>query len=262
MSTASASEWQAWRQQRLADLTAADGWLTLVGLHWLEDGEHRIGSGADCELQLAAGPAYWGTLRVEGNRAIWEAADGERRALRTDAQGQPDDVRDGDVSFILIERDGRLALRLRDSASPARRDFSGVDTFPYGADWSLEAEWDATPQTLQVATMTGGLETRQVPGRAVLILNGERRTLTPLDQDENGLFFVFADQTSGKPGGSYGGGRFLRAALPESGKLILDFNRAYNPPCVFTPYATCPLAPPENRLPVAVTAGEKTPAGH
>jgi uncharacterized protein (DUF1684 family) len=255
------TDWQAWRAQREAELASPDGWLTLVGLHWLEAGEHRIGSDPDCEPQLAAGPAYWGRLRIEENSALWQPADSESRTLRTDVHGQPDQVRQGTVSFVLIERDGRIALRLRDTDATTRLDFTGVATFPYDPAWRLEAEWDATPQALQVATMTGGLETRRVPGRAVLTLDGERYTLTPLDQDEQGLFFVFADQTSGR-GGTYGGGRFLRASLPQDGKLILDFNRAYNPPCAFTPYATCPLAPPENRLPVAVNAGEKTPAGH
>jgi uncharacterized protein (DUF1684 family) len=255
------TEWQTWRDKRHKELASPDGWLTLVGLHWLDEGEHQLGSATDCDPQLAVGPAHWGTLRVEGEKAFWTRADGVQRELRTDAQDQPDEVRAGSASFILIERDGRIALRLRDSESSTRRDFTGVETFPYDPAWRMEVEWDATPQELQVATMTGGLETRRVPGRAVLTLNGEQRTVTPLDQDEQGLFFVFADQTSGK-GGTYGGGRFLRASLPQDGKLILDFNRAYNPPCAFTPYATCPLAPPENRLPVAVTAGEKTPAGH
>ncbi|GAB2180907.1 DUF1684 domain-containing protein [Denitratisoma sp. agr-D3] len=217
-----------------------------------------MGSAADNALVLDAGPAHWGTL-VVGEDIRWQVPGQAEQVLASDAQGQPSVVRDGEASFILIERDGQVALRLRDNASPARLAFVGIPAFDFAPDWQLNARWDPTPQTLEVATMSGGLETRQLPGRALFDHAGKTYSLTPLDVDEKGLFFVFADQTSGKKNGngSYGAGRFLWARLPQDGHLVLDFNRAYNPPCAFTPFATCPLAPPENRLPFSVTAGEK-----
>jgi len=255
-------DFAAWRQRRLEELTAADGWLSLAGLYWLEAGAQTIGSAADNAVVLAAGPAHWGTLTL-GDTIRWQEAGQAATTLATDRAGSASIVRHGEVSFLLIERDGQIALRLRDNAAPARRAFAGIPTFAYAAPWQVEARWDATPQTLEVATMSGGLETRQLPGRALFDHEGKTYGLTPLDVDEKGLFFVFADQTSGKKdgNGTYGAGRFLWTLLPEDGpdgeRLVLDFNRAYNPPCAFTPFATCPLAPPENRLPFPVTAGEK-----
>ena len=251
-----------WRRQRVAELTAPDSWLSLAGLYWLEPGAQTVGSAADNALVLDAGPAHWGTL-VVGQDIRWQVAGQAEQILVTDVQGQGQGkssvVRNGETSFILNERDGQIALRLRNNASPARLAFAGIPAFDFSADWRLEARWDPTPQTLEVATMSGGLETRQLPGRALFDHAGQTYSLTPLDTDAKGLFFVFADQTSGKKdsNGTYGAGRFLWVRAPEEGRLVLDFNRAYNPPCAFTPFATCPLAPPENRLPFAVTAGEK-----
>lgn len=275
-----------WRRQRIAELTAADGWLSLVGLYWLEPGVQTVGSAVGNTLVLAAGPAHWGTL-VVGRDIRWQVPGQAERILATDArdQGQekPSVVRDGEVSFILIERDGQIALRLRNNASPARLTFVGIPAFDFSADWRLDARWDPTPQTLEVATMSGGLETRRLPGRVLFDHDGQTCSLTPLEvvakgvtkgdakggtkgnakEETKDLFFVFADRTSGRKddSGTYGAGRFLWARAPENGRagdsLLLDFNRAYNPPCAFTPFATCPLAPPENRLPFAVSAGEK-----
>ena len=247
-----------WRRQRVAELTAPDSWLSLAGLYWLEPGSQTVGSAADNALVLDAGPAHWGTLIV-GQGIRWQVPGQAEQTLVTDAQGESSVVRDGETSFILIERDGQIALRLRNNASPARLAVAGIPAFDFDPDWHIEARWDPTPQTLEVATMSGGLETRQLPGRALFDHAGQTYSLTPLDVNDKGLFFVFADRTSGKKddNGTYGAGRFLWARAPENGHLVLDFNRAYNPPCVFTPFATCPLAPPENRLPFAVTAGEK-----
>jgi len=251
-------DFATWRNHRLAELTAADGWLSLVGLFWLSPGEQTLGSAADNSLVLPVGPAHWGTLTL-GDEIRWQAAGKAAEILQIDTGAAPSVIRAGEVSFILIERDGQIALRLRDNTAAARQQFKGIATFEYATAWQLEARWEANPQTIAVATMTGGLETRQVSGRAWLTHEGKEYALTPLDENDQGLFFVFADATSGKKdgNGSYGGGRFLWALPPENGRLLLDFNRAYNPPCAFTPYATCPLAPPENRLPFAVRAGEK-----
>lgn len=230
---------EAWHRQRIADLTAEEGWLTLVGLEWLDDGEYRVGSAADCPLRLPGG-GFWGVLRVAGPAAHpsaeWTPADGPPAALDTDRAGQPTVVRRGRLSFFLIERDGRLALRVRDADAPARLGFPGIPRYPFDPAWRLEARWDGEAARFPVA--------------------GVECALRPQDAGAARLQFVIADATSGRE--TYGGGRFLFAANPGGGALVLDFNRAINPPCAFTPFAVCPLPPPGNRLPVAVMAGEKT----
>lgn len=226
---------QRWRAKRLAELTKPDGWLTLVNLVWLDDGEHRIGSAPGCEIQQAGLPDRFGTLRVAGNRAEWRPADGREQPLQSDAAGDPTVASHGDISFFLIERDGRLALRMRDAQSPTRLNFQGIACFPFDPAWRIEAQWD------------GALARFRIGDGAY--------TLRPQRADADTLQFVIADATSGRE--TYGGGRFLFVA-PKEGRLTLDFNRAINPPCTFTPFAVCPLPPPENRLPFAVKAGERT----
>ncbi|MBU0750696.1 MAG: DUF1684 domain-containing protein [Gammaproteobacteria bacterium] len=227
---------EAWRATRLAELTKADGWLTLVGLVWLDDGSHRLGSAAGCDVELPGVPAELGTLRVAGNTAEWLATDGAAKVLQTDIGGAPTVIGHGSTSFFLIERDGRIALRVRDAASATRRNFTGIDCFAFDPAWRIETRWDGA--------------------QARFSLNGSDYTLRPQSPDANPLHFVIADASSGRE--SYGGGRFLHVAAPQGNMLLLDFNRAINPPCAFTPFAVCPLPPAANRLPFAVTAGEKT----
>lgn len=230
-----AAEHARWRTERLAELSKPDGWLTLVNLVWLDDGEHRIGSAPGCAIEQAGLPPIFGTLRLAGTRAEWLPATGAPQPLLSDAAGQATVVSHGDISFFVIERDGRLALRVRDAGSATRKDFQGIDCFPFDPAWRIESEWD-------------GVLARFRHGDAAFGLRPQRA-------DAATLQFVIADATSGRD--TYGGGRFLFVA-PQDGKLVLDFNRAINPPCAFTPFAVCPLPPAENRLPFAVTAGEKT----
>jgi uncharacterized protein (DUF1684 family) len=226
---------ERWRARRLAELTRPDGWLTLINLVWLDDGEHRIGSGPGCDIEQKGLPEYFGTLHVAGTSAEWQPAEGPRQPLQSDASGEPTVVSHGDISFFLIERDDRLALRVRDAESPIRRNFLGIDCFAFDPAWRIAAAWD---------------------GALARFRHGDAEfTLRPQRADAATLQFVIADATSGRE--TYGGGRFLFVA-PKDGGLALDFNRAINPPCAFTPFAVCPLPPPENRLPFAVTAGEKT----
>lgn len=232
---------ERWHARRIADLTKPDGWLTLVNLVWLDDGEHRIGAGPACEIPQPGLPPLLGTLRIAGTAATWLPTDGLPQPLRSDAAGEPSVVSHGDISFFLIERDGRLALRVRDAQSPTRLSFQGIACFPFDPAWQIEAAWDGA-----LARFRHG---------------GTAYALHPQRADAATLQFVIADATSGRE--TYGGGRFLFVA-PQDGRLTLDFNRAINPPCAFTPFAVCPLPPPENRLPFAVTAGEQTwrkPAG-
>ena len=199
------------------------------------------------------------TLHAEPNSGLRHA----HRAVTTlplDPDGRPTRVRAGSVSFHLIRREGDLALRVRDSESPARTAFHGIDHYPVRRAWCVEARFEpaGTHREVVVPAVAGPGERYLVAGRALFEPPGskERHALTAFDEDaESDLFFVFADATSGTE--TYGGGRFMYMPRPDAdGRMALDFNRAYNPPCVFTPYATCPLPPPENRLPFRVEAGE------
>jgi len=228
-------EHERWRAARLAELSKPDGWLTLVNLIWLDDGEHRVGSESGCEIEQPGLPPLFGTLRVTGTVAEWQPCEGGRLPLQSDADGKATVVSHGSISFFLIERDGRLALRLRDAESPTRRKFSGIDCFAFDPMWRIEANWDGA---LARFTRDGG-----------------DHALRPQKPGADPLHFVIADAGSGRE--TYGGGRFLHVPVPQGDRLILDFNRAINPPCAFTPFAVCPLPPAENRLPFAITAGEK-----
>lgn len=258
----------AWHAQRLERLTAPSGWLSLVGLDWLKDGANRIGSAKDNDIVLPKGPAHLGTITVENGQARIELAAGSgalidgkpaASALLVDDSQEPTIVSTGTLSFYLVERSGRRGLRIKDSAAATRTQFQGLDYFPTDPSWRIEAKWVAfdPPHALDVPNVLGLVDSMPVPGRAEFERDGETYTLLPVLEtpDAKELFFIIADRTSGKE--TYGAARFLYAPMPKDGKVVLDFNQAYNPPCAFTPYATCPMAPPENRLAVAVNAGEK-----
>ena len=177
--------------------------------------------------------------------------------LASDVSGAPDLLALGADRWVaVLARGDRLALRTWDASSPRRRSFGGIDTFPFDPAWRVEARWEAwpVPQAVEVEDVTGAVATRLVPGRALFTLGGRELSLQPT-ADGDRLAFVFRDGTAGVE--TYGSGRFLSADGPCDGALVLDFNRAFNPPCAFTPFATCPLPRPENVLPVRVTAGER-----
>ena len=272
---------EQWRADRVARLTAPDGWLSLIGLEWLHEGANRIGSAADNDIVLKAGPAHLGTLtlasdggmRIALDRAAGATVDGKNVAEATlvddmhAGAGGPSTVRFGSASFYVIDREGRRALRVKDPGAPTRAHFAGIDYFPIDPSWRIEADWVPfkPAHKLEIGSVIGTIEAVDVPGKAVFQRDGHSFELLPYQEEPGGeLFFVIADRTSGKQ--TYGAARFFYAALPagglaQPGKVVLDFNQAYNPPCAFTPFATCPLAPPENRLDLAVTAGEKKYAG-
>ncbi|MCX7514174.1 DUF1684 domain-containing protein [Frateuria hangzhouensis] len=268
---------EQWRADRVARLTASDGWLSLIGLEWLHEGTHRVGSAADNDIVLKAGPAHLGTLTLAADGSMRIALDPASGAtvdgravtdavlvddMHAGAEG-PSTVRFGSASFYVIDRDGRKALRVKDPAAPARAHFLGIESFPIDPSWRIEADWVPfqPAHKLPIGSVIGTIEDVDVPGKAVFQRDGQTFELLPYQEEPGGeLFFVIADRTSGKE--TYGAARFFYAALPaggldKPGRVELDFNKAYNPPCAFTPFATCPLAPPENRLDVAVTAGEK-----
>ncbi|MFT3755880.1 MAG: DUF1684 domain-containing protein [Pseudoxanthomonas sp.] len=261
-----------WREQRAQDLRKPDGWTSLVGLHWLELKAHYIGSGTDSGIRLAMGPAKMGMVQQLGGRVVFtperDAAltiDGEplkgRLELKSDRDSAPTAIGfdEGKGVMTLIKRGDRFALRVKHADAPTRLGFKGLDYWPADPSWRITGRYAAHPpgKTLPIMDITGLVTATPNPGAVEFTRNGETFRLEAL-ADGDGLFFVFVDRTSGH--GSYPAGRFLdTAAADANGEVVLDFNHAYNPPCAFTTYATCPLPPPENRLEnLAIEAGEKT----
>lgn len=255
------SELRKWQQQRHDELAGPDSWLGMLGLFWLEPGRNAVGHASDAVVQLPSGPAHLGDLLWDEGRIFWQPAEGVRLELETDRAGKPSSVEHGNLSFFVVDRDNRLAARLRDRNWASRQPFAGLEYFPDDPAWRIEATWQALtpPLAMQVPNVAGDLKTVLVSHQAVFEVGGESVTLLPMSVSDDEVFFVFRDRTSGKE--SYGAGRFLKATAAVNGKITLNFNFAYNPPCAFTPFATCPLPPPENWLPFPVPAGEKKPLG-
>lgn len=264
----------AWRAERKAGLEKPEGWLTLVGLFWLKPGDGTLGSDpASTYVFPAKAPPRLGTVRYENERVTLVAEPGAGLIvesepvgtieLATDSDGPPTFVEVGSLVFFAIDRGGKIGLRLRDRESAALQSFRGLDYFPVDASWRVEARLEKhdPPKTVAVPNVLGQISEMPSPGTLVFEHGGRTLRLDPvLEEGDDELFLIFGDRTNGSA--TYGGGRFLYADPPDAdGRVILDFNRAYNPPCVFTPFATCPLPPPGNKLDVAVEAGEKRYTG-
>ncbi|WP_233843127.1 DUF1684 domain-containing protein [Dyella sp. 2HG41-7] len=264
---------EKWRAERVARLTAPDGWLSLIGLEWLQEGANKVGSASGNDITLLAGPAHLGVVTLDkAGQVHIKLADGSGATIDGKAvqeatliddmhvtgNAAPTKVEFGPANFYVIDREGRKALRVKDADASTRKDFLGIDYFPIDPSWRIVADWVPfdPPHDLQMGSVIGTIDTVKVPGKAVFQHDGHTYELLPYQEEPGGeLFFVLADRTSGHE--TYGAARFLYAALPQNGKVVLDFNKAYNPPCAFTSFATCPLAPPENRLDLRITAGEK-----
>lgn len=231
---------ERWRQEHEAELRAADGWLTLTGLIWLQEGRN--------ESDL-------GVFELRQGKVTYQAAlGGVLIEMRPDVPGPPDIRAAGDRRFHIIRRGERYGIRVREVSHPRRREFPALQWFPVRPAYRVRARWMAASKTIRIPTVLGDTEERPSPGYAVFTLAGRECKLSPV-VDGQELFFIFKDLTSGKE--TYPAGRFLYTKMPRDGVLELDFNKAENPPCAFTPYATCPLPPPENRLAVRVEAGEQ-----
>jgi uncharacterized protein (DUF1684 family) len=264
------AEVERWRSERDARLRAPDGWLSVVGLAWLAPGANRFGSAPDNPIVLPAGaPAHAGTLVLE-KRSVKLVVDASASftldggapragAVRTDATATPNVFGSGTLTWQVIERGERFGVRVKDSASPARRTFAGGSWYPVDPAYRVVARLvpHAGMSEMIVPDASGGRQTLKSPGTLELTLLGKPQRLDPVldGDDDNDQMIVFRDLTSGHE--SYGGGRFVRALRQADGTFVVDFNRAYAPPCAFTPYATCPLPPDQNRLKIAVQAGEK-----
>jgi uncharacterized protein len=265
----------AWHAQREKRLASEDGWLTLVALLWLKEGDNVAGSGPGATVVFPPkAPPRLGTFRRAGNVVTFQPEPGltvTTRAgkpftggpLTSDTDPAPDVLEAGGVRFVVVIRGERVGLRVKDPDAPRRRDFHGIPSFPPDARWRIEAKWEPAPAgtSIPVPNVLGYVEQMPSPGTAVFSVEGREYRLTPvLEQGETRFFFVFADGTNRTE--TYGAGRFLYADPPKDGHIVLDFNHAYNPPCAFTPYATCPLPPKQNRLPLSIAVGEKRAGDH
>jgi uncharacterized protein (DUF1684 family) len=260
----------AWYQDREARLRSPDGWLALVGLYWLEPGDNHFGTDPANEIVLRGSgvAARAGTLRLEdpvvhltpGPDAglTLDGVPVEPMRLTDDAHGEPTVLELGSLRLHLIRRGDRMALRVRDHDAPAVAGFRGVDRFPIDPSWRIIGRLEPSDhETVQIVDITGRVSAEPTPGTFAFERDGVTWRITALAGDEQGaLWLIFGDATNARE--TYGGGRYLYTEPSEAdGTTVADFNLAYNPPCVFSAYATCPLPPAENRLNLRIEAGER-----
>lgn len=262
------AEVEEWRKGRMERLLAADGYLALVGLFWLDEGEHTFGSAEDNDLIFPAhsAPAHAGVLVRVGDATTVRAHsgtpllhDGEpvtEMRLIPDSEDGTTELTLGELSFYLIQRGDRFGIRVIDPNSRIRKNFKGIQHYPVQESYRVVARFEPydPPKEIPILSEVGTTSIEQSPGALVFELNGRECRLDPTVAGKR-YFIVFRDLTSGEE--TYGSGRFLYADREVDGKVVLDFNEAYNPPCAFSPYTTCPLPPLQNELDVAVRAGEK-----
>lgn len=277
-----AAEHARFVQEREETLRRPDGWPSLVGLHWVEEGVHSVGADAGNGIRLAIGPARLGTVERRGDGLVFRAAEGVRIhvdgrplagpvALEPEGRGGGTQVvyDDGKGRITAIGRGGQLALRVRHADAPTRLAFAGLDFFPADPGWRVQARFVPHPpgRTLPIVNLIGNVSPTPNPGYVEFERDGRRWRLEALGDPARSLNLMFQDRTSGRE--SYAVGRYLHTGpVAADGTVAVDFNRAYNPPCAYTAYATCPMPPPENRLAqrgadgqlvrLAVLAGEKT----
>ncbi len=257
---------EKWKAEQTADLK--ENWLPLAGLFWLKPGTNSFGSDAANQIVFPKVSAHAGQFDLAGKdvtltlspdaKATIDGKPVSKAKLDSDTAKQVTYVQMGSLRFHVIVRGERVGIRLRDTDSASARNFKGMMFFPLDLNYRVTATWIAADgkQTIEIPNVLGDVSAEPAPGAAVFKLNGEELKLTALGGDaKNGLFFVFNDLTAKND--TYPGGRFLDTGPIVDGHVVLDFNRAYNPPCAVTPYATCPLAPKENRLTIAIPAGEK-----
>jgi uncharacterized protein (DUF1684 family) len=270
-------ELDAWRSQREHELSAPDGWLTLVGLEWLKPGVNSFGAADDNQIKIRAqAPPHIGLLTVSGSTVqLLSPSGGFPADLQIDGKLPREGVLSADdakpstltwhgLTLVVLPRGGRYALRVKDADSPTRTEFRGLHWYPPDPTYRVAARWIPykPPQIERIATIIGTTLNMTAPGAAEFLLKGKIYLLEPVIEggEKDKLFFILRDTTSQTT--TYQAARFLHTGLPskgltQPGTLTLDFNELYNPPCAYTPYATCPLPPEKNRLAVAIEAGEQ-----
>jgi uncharacterized protein len=263
-----AQEVEHWRTEHQRKLAADYGWLTVVGLDWLKEGDNGVGADPSSQVPLPPGsaPPHVAVISLHAGKVVLHPAVGipltlnGKPATETTLREDDDILAINHLKFYLIRRGDRAGIRLKDNDSQARKHFQGLSWYPVDPAWRIQAKftpWPA-PHSLVFHNTIGQEETDPSPGYVTFQKDGREFHLEPT-LDEGKLFFVLRDQTSGKT--TYGASRFLYSEQAQNGTVLLDFNQAENPPCAFTAYATCPLPPPQNRLALAITAGEKKYAG-
>lgn len=266
------SKHAAWVKEREAELTQPDGWTSLIGLHWVEGKQQSVGSASGSDIRLRIAPDRLGKVEERDGSLFWSAEPGagvtlDGKPLEGEVQLKPEGrgggtklgYDGGKGQITVIDRKGKLALRVRHADSPDRLHFKGLDVFTPDEQWRVKAAFVAHPpgKTLTIANIIGDVDESPNPGYIEFERNGEKWRLEATGDPAKGLSFVFKDATSGKE--TYGVGRFLKTGpVAADGTVVVDFNRAYNPPCAFTEYATCPLPPPENYFTLKDEKGETT----
>lgn len=259
------AEVESWRAKRLASLTSPTGWTTLIGLYWLEEGENTIGSDESMDISFGENiPGKFATATLSGGEVYFKAEDGidvkpfnEGRA-RPDTEDSTDIFSYGSYNWFFIQRGDRYGLRLKDTLAKSRFALKSLPHFPVSGNFLFDAEVlpHETGETVGILNQVGQVSDFNIEGIVHFQYNGKEYKLLAFDGGPSLLWILFSDETTGIS--TYGGGRYLYIKRPdEKGMTRLDFNRAYNPPCVYSDFATCPLPPRENDLSFAVRAGEK-----
>jgi hypothetical protein len=276
------SSWQrdllAWRAKRATNLQAPEGWLSLIALGWLKEGDNSFGTAADSRVRISAkAPAHIAVVHLEKNTVhllpppegfpkdlLVDGQPAKEQSLLADDADKPSKLTIGTLTVIVIRRDDQFALRVKDLDAPTRTAFHGLRWYEPNATYRVHARWIPynPPKVLDIPTILGTTTHMPAPGAVEFTIDGQVQRLEPVleDPQSNDLFFIMRDATSKTS--TYGAGRFLYTELPDHGvnqpgEVWLDFNKLVNPPCAFTAYATCPLPPPQNRLSITIPAGEK-----
>jgi len=273
--TAFRNEIAQWQTQRLTELKSENGWLTLVGLFWLKEGENKLGSDASNDIVLPATKlgAASGLFTLKNDVVQFEAppksgftVDGKPAThleLKSDEDGSPTVLRLGSLTFQIIKRGDKLGVRVKDKANPDRVNFPGLQFYPADLKWRIDAQFVPynPPKAVSITNVLGMQSDETSPGAVKFEVDGKSYQLDAItEKGETKYFMIISDKTSGKE--TYPAGRYLYVDPPDaSGRIVIDFNQAYSPPCAFTKFATCPLPPRQNRLPFPIEAGEKY-AGH
>lgn len=268
--SAETAAWSTWKAERLAALQKPNGWLTLVGMEWLKQGKNSMGSDEGNDVVLSHGPGHLGDIHLNADDSITFVPNTDSGIRANDTVITSEipvhaDSSDQDVTiftvdtfeFYVIERD-KMALRIKDSEAKTRTEFEGLSYFPENEALRITAKFEPyqPKKIIPIVNVMGQLNESPSPGRLVFTIDGVEHDIDVLDSVDD-YYIIFGDKTNGRS--TYGPGRFVYTdGLPnEQGEVVLDFNKAYNPPCAFTAYSTCSLPPRSNRLPVAIEAGEK-----